>query len=1140
MNYNAAGQLVGLTDPLGQVTSMVYVGNLLHSITNKSGQTTTYGYDANDRMISVSGPMGYSMAYTYDARGNVTSETDALGRITTFQYDADGRETAELAPLGHDMYYTFDASGNVTAETDGNGHTTHYTYDADNNLLSETDPLGTTWLYGYDAAGNQTSVTDPNGHTTTYVYDSLNRVVQETDPLGGVTQYSYDEQGNLLSSTDPNGHVTQNVYNNMNLLTKTIDPLGEATQYQYDPANNVIAATDANGHTTHYGYDALNRQTSETDPAGGVWLTSYTPNDQVASTTDPLGRTNSYQHDALQRLTQTTDPTGASNNFTYDLMGNPTSQTDPLGRTTQYVYNAADELTSETDPLGATTQYTYDNVGNQTSITDPSNNTTTFKYDAADQLIQQTDPLGHSAYFQYDLAGNLIQSTDRDGRVIQYDYNANDQETSETWLQGNTPIYTAHYAYDPAGNLLSAGDNNSQYTFSYDANDQLKTADNLGTPGLPHIILTYGYDPVGNNTSVTDNSGVAVKSTFDSRDLLVNRTWSGGGIDPASYSQKFNAAWELVEQDRFADTTGTDLIAKSLFTYDPAGRVQTLDHLNAIGQALADYQYTYGTAGQLIQEVHHGVTFNYQYDKDGQLTNATRSDQSTPAVQSYDANGNRTDSGTVIGADNRVLADGNFTYQYDNEGNLIQKVDKSSGDITSYVYDFRNRLTDVTTTSPGGIVLHSEHYVYDVFDRRIAVTVNGATLYTVYDGDNAWADYNASGAVQARYLFGDNTDEIIARWQPGTGTAWYLTDQLGTVRDIINAGGQVIDHIDYSAVRRRPLGNQPGLWRPLQVHRRKYDAGTGLYYFRGRYYDPVQGRFLNEDPLGFLAGDANLYRYIGNQPTAGTDPFGDDALVERALEFQGNLFSTAAQAQIAAAINSSFNLLEAWAQDRLTAADLQMALDEVQSAGSNTLFAPLTAFGNAINAAGGFIQDVLNGAWKSAAYRDQLFQNISSTVVNSAFGLIMGPLGGPLMTIAAPQLLLTQVAFNGINALEAYQYYQQTGDARLFLIRSMRAGVNIGMTLMQWRLNLSPTCNCLGHCFPAGTLISTECGQRPIESIRAGERVWSMDLKDGQWKLRHVMETFTRVSDDNLLSVIFRDGSIQVTPGHPFCGVARR
>ena len=196
-------------------------------------------------------------------------------------------------------------------------------------------------------------------------------------------------------------------------------------------------------------------------------------------------------------------------------------------------------------------------------------------------------------------------------------------------------------------------------------------------------------------------------------------------IDPASFSQQFNAAWERVELDRFSNMAGTDLVAKSLYSYDPAGRMQTLSHLDAIGSVLANYQYTYDAAGELTQETHHGITFNYQYDKAGQLTSTTRSDQ-PPVVQSYDANGNLTDSGIVVGPDNRILADSQFTYQYDNEGNLTQKVNKSTGDITNYTYDFRNRLTDVTTTSSGGIALHSEQYTYDVFDRRIAVTVNGA------------------------------------------------------------------------------------------------------------------------------------------------------------------------------------------------------------------------------------------------------------------------------------------------------------------------------------------------------------------------------------------------------------------------------
>jgi RHS repeat-associated protein len=54
----------------------------------------------------------------------------------------------------------------------------------------------------------------------------------------------------------------------------------------------------------------------------------------------------------------------------------------------------------------------------------------------------------------------------------------------------------------------------------------------------------------------------------------------------------------------------------------------------------------------------------------------------------------------------------------------------------------------------------------------------------------------------------------------------------------------------------------------------EYDSGTGLYYDHARYYDSVTGRFVSQDPKGFAAGDTNLYRYSGNQPTSSTDPTG--------------------------------------------------------------------------------------------------------------------------------------------------------------------------------------------------------------------------------------------------------------------------
>jgi RHS repeat-associated protein len=55
---------------------------------------------------------------------------------------------------------------------------------------------------------------------------------------------------------------------------------------------------------------------------------------------------------------------------------------------------------------------------------------------------------------------------------------------------------------------------------------------------------------------------------------------------------------------------------------------------------------------------------------------------------------------------------------------------------------------------------------------------------------------------------------------------------------------------------------------------RRYDPESGLYYFRNRYYSPELGRFISRDPIGYAAGDVNLYRFVGNGPYGGLDPMG--------------------------------------------------------------------------------------------------------------------------------------------------------------------------------------------------------------------------------------------------------------------------
>lgn len=64
------------------------------------------------------------------------------------------------------------------------------------------------------------------------------------------------------------------------------------------------------------------------------------------------------------------------------------------------------------------------------------------------------------------------------------------------------------------------------------------------------------------------------------------------------------------------------------------------------------------------------------------------------------------------------------------------------------------------------------------------------------------------------------------------------------------------------------------LRRANQRYTGREDDGSGLYYYRARYYDPALGRFISEDPLGFDAGDINLYQYAAANPINHNDPSG--------------------------------------------------------------------------------------------------------------------------------------------------------------------------------------------------------------------------------------------------------------------------
>ena len=116
-----------------------------------------------------------------------------------------------------------------------------------------------------------------------------------------------------------------------------------------------------------------------------------------------------------------------------------------------------------------------------------------------------------------------------------------------------------------------------------------------------------------------------------------------------------------------------------------------------------------------------------------------------------------------------------WSYAYDGSGRLTQVTDPNSH-TTSIAYGFHNRLTNVTV---GGTVVAT--YVYDALGRRIGSDDNGTQTWTVYNGANPYADFNGSGTLLERYLYGPAVADLAHTRARGGTSAWYLTDRLGSV-----------------------------------------------------------------------------------------------------------------------------------------------------------------------------------------------------------------------------------------------------------------------------------------------------------------------------------------------------------------------
>ncbi len=196
---------------------------------------------------------------------------------------------------------------------------------------------------------------------------------------------------------------------------------------------------------------------------------------------------------------------------------------------------------------------------------------------------------------------------------------------------------------------------------------------------------------------------------------------------------------------------------------------------------------------------------------------------------------------------------GTATLTYDANGNMT-----SSG-TDGYTWDARNRLVST---------LSGASFQYDPFGRRTSKTIGGVTTNFLYDGVNVVQEL-AAGTPLANLLSG-GVDEVFTRTD-GAGARNFMADGLGSTLALTDSIGTLQTQYAYE-----PFGNTAVTGtsaNPFQYTGREND-GTGLYFYRARYYNPQLGRFVSEDPLGFGGGDTNLYAYGQDSPQNLLDPDG--------------------------------------------------------------------------------------------------------------------------------------------------------------------------------------------------------------------------------------------------------------------------
>ena len=868
ISRNQFNKISKITDASGRDMSLSYSGENCTGFSLLDGRSASFSYTSNGFLKEVVDLAGNVIKYSYNTDNDLIT-MDINDKITSFSYNfvhGFNRLVSTDTYSGQNIIYEFEPLNNSTnlSKIKANGILKTYTntsgkttkVDVDNGpsasrTINESGLIttfkgaeGLDYSINYNTSGNPSKLICDGKTESTLTWDSEQNLVSKTNALGNTWNYDYDSFNRLIKTTTPENRQSTLEYYTNGLLKKSTNN-NIVTSYVYDIYGNIKEMTNSNGGVTNYSYSDYGYQLlSKTSPEGRETSFVYDENNRLIKITyndgnsveliydcctqigkiDENGNENWIARTTSGLISQFIDGEGGETNWEYNERKQPVSIEDALGNITSYTYNEDNFVSTVVDAEQGELLYLYNNQNKLTRIRNQNNRETKFLRDVKGDLI--------GIIYPFD-----IYYSD----TLKYTRNELGQITSVSNLRGQSINMT----YDKDGNALTRSTNGEVHNFNWSSTGHLSNySDNSGNTSYDRnnagmvkkitypngLEVQFDYDLDGNVVEILYPNGFTVNNTFNSRGRINNMLWEGQNINIT-----YDGVGNLLEEKR-------DNTSKSTYIYDKNNKLKSISHFE-YDTLFCDYIFTRDVVGNITNINTLPVILpsrapdlwnNYTTANDNQLVSNMKVNMGTQAYYNHDLDGNCISGyGTVMfNADYTELnqlakfksGDDSVSMSYDAMGNLVRL--NSNGNTRLYYYDHKGRLL-LETDANGN---DERFYIYKA-KRIMAFVEDDVTYYLQYDhSGNTIYIRDENNNIINKYAY-SSFGEILARQE----------------------------QINYQFTFNGAFG--------------VFNFMEGYYLMRTRLYQATNGRFLQRDPLN-LYGDVNGYRFVGNNPHSGTDPYG--------------------------------------------------------------------------------------------------------------------------------------------------------------------------------------------------------------------------------------------------------------------------